>query len=295
MCNIKPIAIVYSEAKRFFLERIYGCLQTINSWFWRPASTFCLYLCIGHWSCSWSEHLHYCGTYLPFVLFVHFVCLFVCLAIQTLPELIEKLRLEQLTGEPLIFRVRRSHVLADILELYSSDRFDPTRPMAIEFENEPGMDGGGLGREFFTLAVRSAVNTLGIFVTDSSPLHFHYSVTSWKDGVYETFGKLVAHSIISGGPGVPCFPRWLYTYISTGDMQTAVSECTRADLGTSADRALVEEVSLKCLPMNLYEMIFWHASELMNKLLGSFLSGDEITQKFFFIQDVLIISMFWHK
>ena len=78
-------------------------------------------------------------------------------------------------------------------------------------------------------------------------------------------------------------------------MQTAVSECTRADLGTSADRALVEEVSLKCLPMNPYEMIFWHASELMNKLLGSFLSGDEITQKFFLIQDVLIISMFRHK
>lgn len=174
----------------------------------------------------------------------HFVFywIFVTEGDETLQEVLQNLRLEQLNGEPFIFRISRQRVLEDLLAYYASEECDLSRPLAIEFEGEPGMDGGGLTREFFTLVIRSVINDNRVFVTNYPPFQFNYSVSQWREHFYKTFGKIVAHSIISGGPGLAGFPRWLYTYIVTGSLEEAAAECTRADLPTDIDRALVEEV-----------------------------------------------------
>jgi len=52
-------------------------------------------------------------------------------------------------------RIRRNHLWEDACVKFNQE-FDCTKPLQIQFVNEDGVDGGGIRREFFARAVKSA-------------------------------------------------------------------------------------------------------------------------------------------
>ncbi|CAH3024410.1 unnamed protein product [Porites evermanni] len=60
------------------------------------------------------------------------------------------------------------------------------------------------------------------------------------NGVFEVLGKMVAHSMIQGGPGFPYLSPVVYWYVATGDLQQGI---TRASVLGISDGILEDYVT----------------------------------------------------
>ena len=60
--------------------------------------------------------------------------------------------------------------------------------------------------------------------------------------------KIIVHSILQGGPGLPIFSPAVYEYLATGNIDTAVEKLTINDcsLRTKAYINMVSEYMCKC-------------------------------------------------
>ena len=87
--------------------------------------------------------------------------------------------------------------------------------MKISFEGEPGIDGGGLKIEFFTIVVRSMLScsaTPRLFEGRNGrflPMHNTYALHA---DLFKVAGRMVASSTMQGGPGFPVFPLSVCSY-----------------------------------------------------------------------------------
>lgn len=50
------------------------------------------------------------------------------------------------------------------------------------------------------------------------------------NGVFEVLEKMVAHSMIQGGPGFPYLSPVIYWYIATGDLQNGIARASVIDI-----------------------------------------------------------------
>lgn len=101
------------------------------------------------------------------------------------------------------------------MSFFKHRHFDFKKPLKVTFEDESAIDGGGPKREFFTLLLRellspSATPRLfegrdGIFL----PMH---NTDALRSNLYKVAGRIIAASIVHGGPGFPYFPKVLYAY-----------------------------------------------------------------------------------
>jgi hypothetical protein len=96
--------------------------------------------------------------------------------------------------------------LRDVIKIYKRPGFNLKSTPDIEFNSERGIDGGGLTREFFHLAltkIRTGDPNIGITLFEGAtdhivPIHCSSSLDS---GLFHLFGKVLAHSILHGGMG----------------------------------------------------------------------------------------------
>ena len=56
------------------------------------------------------------------------------------------------------------------------------------------------------------------------------------DGFFEVLGKMIAHSMVQGGPGFPYFSPVMYSYIASGDL------CTSLEMAIVEDPDLLEYI-----------------------------------------------------
>ncbi|XP_039524561.1 uncharacterized protein LOC120477165 isoform X1 [Pimephales promelas] len=97
---------------------------------------------------------------------------------------------------------RRSKILHSACQALSKSYFAWNRTPRIEFVGESAEDHGGPQREFFRLLMIEAQSALGIFEGKQGQVFFAYNQSALEQNRFYTCGKLIAWSLIHGGPGI---------------------------------------------------------------------------------------------
>ena len=129
--------------------------------------------------------------------------------------------------------VHRDSILPDSIAFFKKRNFDFNLPLKVTFEGEPAIDGGGPKREFFTLLLRellSQSSNIHLFEGNDGiylPLH---NTDALRSNLYKVAGRMVAASIINGGPGFPFFSKAVYKYIQCTDAYEVTEHLTKDDV-----------------------------------------------------------------
>uniref|UniRef100_A0A060SZV9 HECT-type E3 ubiquitin transferase n=1 Tax=Blastobotrys adeninivorans TaxID=409370 RepID=A0A060SZV9_BLAAD len=86
-------------------------------------------------------------------------------------------------------RVDRNHILQDSFEAFDSNEDDLKKSLKVEFVGEPGVDAGGLRKEWFLLLVRELFSpSIGLFYEDDESRYFWFdSMSNGKPLKYYKF------------------------------------------------------------------------------------------------------------
>lgn len=100
-------------------------------------------------------------------------------------------------------RVRRSHIVEDSLKCIREHKGDLMKPLKVQFVNEPGVDAGGLRKEWFLLLTKSLARPeRGLFsmVEESGYSWFAPRVTQRVESneLYYLFGIVIGLAIFNG-------------------------------------------------------------------------------------------------
>ena len=151
-------------------------------------------------------------------------------------------------------KVDREDLLMDILHYYKSPDFDPTLPIKLQVRGEPAVDTGGVLRQVFTeffLDVSHGTTNFRLFTGPECRLSPVYSSEHILTGIFEILGKVIAHSIIQGGPGFPYLAPGIFWYVATGDLGEAMARSSFVDIADAELAGIVAMVSTCRVPHNL--------------------------------------------
>ncbi|XP_076850020.1 uncharacterized protein LOC143498984 isoform X2 [Brachyhypopomus gauderio] len=122
---------------------------------------------------------------------------------ENLADIIGEFRRENISvHSTLIVVARRRRILHSAITALNKGYFDWHKCPQIEFVGEMADDFGGPTREFFRLLMADVQSTLGIFEEQPGNLFFSYDQAALEKGKYYTGGKLIAWSLLHGGPSI---------------------------------------------------------------------------------------------
>lgn len=129
-----------------------------------------------------------------------------------------------------LITVSRRRIWSDIKRAFSKPYTNLNLPVRIIFSGEEAVDDGGPRREFFRLAVGAATSDPSLFSPPPSVLVKNTSALVNKEFLY--VGKLIAMSIVQGGPGPASFSQWVYDYLTRGldGVQVSVNDIPDATI-----------------------------------------------------------------
>ncbi len=128
---------------------------------------------------------------------------------------------------------RNADILHQTIRKYKNPAFDVTKPLSVSFTDEPGLDGGGLTREYFHLLMQrlskqcGVVNILEGRNGNLVPIH-NYDILS--GGLFVSLGKMIVHSILNNCLGLPGLSPAIVAYVVSGCRDSAVEQLTLEDL-----------------------------------------------------------------
>jgi hypothetical protein len=128
---------------------------------------------------------------------------------------------------------RNADILHQTIRKYKNPAFDVTKPLSVSFTDEPGLDGGGLTREYFHLLMQrlskqcGVVNILEGRNGNLVPIH-NYDILS--GGLFVLLGKMIVHSILNNCLGLPGLSPAIVAYVVSGCRDSAVEQLTLEDL-----------------------------------------------------------------
>jgi hypothetical protein len=137
--------------------------------------------------------------------------------------------------------VRRRHLFDDSIK--GMTRFtDPSKPFRVVFVGEPCVDEGGPRREFFNLFLSELSKHGGLLTGSPGKRMLLHNVIALQKGVFVAIGKLIALSLIHGGPGPQFFTSCTAKYL-LGLNVTKEDLCVE-DIADSSIVTLVKKVSV---------------------------------------------------
>uniref|UniRef100_A0A3B1KH66 G2/M phase-specific E3 ubiquitin-protein ligase-like n=1 Tax=Astyanax mexicanus TaxID=7994 RepID=A0A3B1KH66_ASTMX len=113
----------------------------------------------------------------------------------------------------------RKTLLKSAIDTLSNSNFTWTKTPLIEFVGESALDHGGPRREFFRLLMIEVQSSLGVFEGKPGNLFFTYDQSALQQHKYEKAGKLVAWSLVHGGPGLKALDPCLYQLMCGQEIQ----------------------------------------------------------------------------
>ena len=142
--------------------------------------------------------------------------------------------LQPLPGDsPTRLTVSRSSIFADSVSHFKQRNFDFKKTLKVRFEGEPAIDGGGPKREFFTIILRELLSpsaTPRLFEGRNEIFLPMHNSDALRSNLYKVAGRIVAASIIHGGPGFPHFPKAIYAYFQNPTPNDLVDHLTQDDV-----------------------------------------------------------------
>ena len=102
----------------------------------------------------------------------------------------------------------------DTVALFKSTRFDPTKSPRVKFEDEEGIDAGGLRREYFTLLMKAVTNHPALLEGQENKRAITYNTSALQSNLYFIAGRMIGCAIMHCDIGVPVFSKSMYYFIS---------------------------------------------------------------------------------
>ena len=148
-------------------------------------------------------------------------------------------------------------LLRQLMRIYKDRSLNLKKRIDVNFIGEQGADMGGPTKEFFHSAISclSKVDpafNVQLFGGLSDHLIPLYGVDAIASGCFEMAGKLIAHSILHGGPGFSGLAPAIVQYLCTGSLDKSKHLVTIEDLyDLELKEILQEQVTLKWVQKNL--------------------------------------------
>jgi len=121
--------------------------------------------------------------------------------------------------------------------------------LEVIFIGEEGVDSGGPRREFLHLLMKKLVDESGVFSGDDHRRVVTSNPVLLMRNVYYTAGKMVATSLMQGGPGLECLSPAIFEYI-VGDTAASHSSLTVDDVADKELQENLRQVSSDNMPPN---------------------------------------------
>ena len=141
---------------------------------------------------------------------------------MTLKSVLESLK-KNLSNEREKLKVDEDDLLNDAMSYYKDAEFNPRKKLRVVMNNQPAADTGGVTRQFFTQLIKLLTDELFSGDMYKSPI---YNPKLVATGLMKLFGKIIVHSILQGGPGLPILSPPVFYYIATGDSEKAMEMVT---------------------------------------------------------------------
>jgi hypothetical protein len=128
---------------------------------------------------------------------------------------------------------RKTDILQQVLRKYKNPAFDLSRPLNVSFVDEPGLDAGGVTREFFHLLMKrmqTQVGSFNLFEGRNGHLLPTYNYDMISGGLFILAGKMVLHAILNNCSGIQGLSKAAIAYLSSGSRDAAVPHITLADI-----------------------------------------------------------------
>lgn len=151
---------------------------------------------------------------------------------STLKELLASIReskknelTEKLTIDP-------NDIIGDTIAYYKTPTFDGLKKLRISFIGQPGIDVGGVSRQFYQDAIEAiaSCSEYRLFEGPENRKQPSYNSTALYSGLFEVLGRLVGHSIVQASIGFPCLAPPVFWYVATGDIQKALPYVSLNDI-----------------------------------------------------------------
>ena len=128
--------------------------------------------------------------------------------------------------------VRRRHLWGDAMNHMKN--LNEKKYIRVTFVGEPAVDEGGPLREFFHLLTAEIAKMNMLFCGDGDKRVPRHCMMELENGTYYLVGKVIALSIMHGGPAPEFFARSVFEYIAYGS--------TRASPVDVPDKAIQESL-----------------------------------------------------
>ena len=100
--------------------------------------------------------------------------------------------------------VARNTLWEDTVALFKSTRFDPTKSPRVKFEDEEGIDAGGLRREYFTLLMKAVTNHPALLEGQENKRAITYNTSALQSNLYFIAGRMIGCAIMHCDIGLRC-------------------------------------------------------------------------------------------
>ena len=131
------------------------------------------------------------------------------------------------------------------LAYYKHGHFNKEAPVRISMRRQPGIDTGGLRRQFFSVVLGDIAlsHSLQVFEGPIQKLRPSYRASILSSGLLSTVGTMIGHSFVMDGYGFPYLSEYCFYYLA-GNADKALTSITLDDVGEQV-KLLVTEVGLK--------------------------------------------------
>ena len=107
-------------------------------------------------------------------------------------------------------------IIQDSIVYYKNPDFDASKKLRVSFIGQPGVDSGGLSRQYFTDAIEAVASceSYMLFEGTANRKLPSYNSTSVHSGLFKVLGRMIGHAIIQSHIGYPCLAPSVYWYIA---------------------------------------------------------------------------------
>lgn len=114
---------------------------------------------------------------------------------------------------------------------YKGPKFDRTASLRLSVPKQPGVDTGGMRRQFFNdvFTTVATSSSFSLFEGQTTRLRPTFRQSSVSSGILKTIGTMVGHSILMDLQGFPFLSPPCYYYIA-GNIDLALSVTTQEDI-----------------------------------------------------------------
>ena len=147
--------------------------------------------------------------------------------------------------------VRRENIIEDSITFFKKRDYDINKPVVVCFESDAAVDGGGPGREYFTLLLQSLLSPfthVKLFEGTSFTVQPLHNTDVLRASMFKVADIMTAASIVSGGPSFPHLSPAVYMCLTSQSTENVLADITRSDVVNYEVLKAIDKVCMKLVP-----------------------------------------------